>query len=89
MAAGMVVCAPLRGGARRYLRHGVNGFLIDTADAASLARDLQGLLAGPPLRPNGCARFRTTPGETVRREFSIERVAGRFESLYRQVLQGG
>lgn len=44
MAAGMPVCAPLNGGARTYIRHGTNGFLIDTRDALSLGRDLTAIV---------------------------------------------
>ncbi|MGD9941369.1 MAG: glycosyltransferase family 4 protein, partial [Clostridia bacterium] len=47
MAAGLPVCAPLNGGARTYLRHGNNGFLIDTRDALSLGRDLRTILVNP------------------------------------------
>ena len=83
MAAGMVVCAPLRGGARRYLRHGVNGFLIDTSGPDSLARDLEALLV--PLEPGRVRALQDNARETVRREYSIERVAEQFESLYRRV----
>jgi sucrose-phosphate synthase len=86
MAAGMVVCAPLRGGTRRYLRHGVNGFLIDTADASSLTRELSGLLAGPPLSAERVLAIQHNARETVRLEFSIEHVAGQFAALYKSVL---
>ncbi|MBN1834445.1 MAG: glycosyltransferase family 4 protein [Spirochaetales bacterium] len=87
MAAGMVVCAPLRGGARRYLRHGVNGFLVDTTSAASLARDLEALLG--PLAVERVRALQENARETVRRDYSIQRVAEDFESLYGRVLGGG
>ncbi|MBN1836159.1 MAG: glycosyltransferase family 4 protein, partial [Spirochaetales bacterium] len=86
MAAGMVVCAPLRGGARRYLRHGVNGFLVDTTGVASLARDLEALLT--PLAMERVRALQDNARQTVRRDYSIQRVAGQFGSLYQRVLAG-
>jgi glycosyltransferase involved in cell wall biosynthesis len=86
MAAGMVACAPVRGGARRYLRHGVNGYLIDTSGPAGLARDLEALLE--PMTPQRARALQDNARETVRRGFSIQRVAGQFESLYRRALSG-
>ena len=86
MAAGMVACAPLRGGARRYLRHGVNGFLVDTSGPQALARDLEAVLEG--LSTDRVRALQANARDTVRRGYSIERMAERFDSLYRQVTAG-
>jgi glycosyltransferase involved in cell wall biosynthesis len=86
MAAGMVACAPLRGGARGYLRHGVNGFLVDTSGPQALARDLEAVLGG--MSTDRVRALQANARDTVRRGYSIERMAERFDLLYRQVMDG-
>jgi glycosyltransferase involved in cell wall biosynthesis len=85
MAAGMVVCAPLKGGARTYIRHGINGFLIDTRDRGALENELAATVLGKHISPDQLTAIRENAIGTIRQHYSIETVAHRFADFYRRV----
>jgi glycosyltransferase involved in cell wall biosynthesis len=86
MAAEMVVCAPLRGGAGTYLRHRVNGFLIDTSSYESIASDLTAcILEGNLTEPQYDAIMKNA-GETVHKNYSIEKISTYYRDFYKEVL---
>jgi len=82
MAAGMIVCAPINGGAGTYIRHGVNGFLIDTRTALTIAAELAATGLDPALRGDRAERIRANARETVAAGYSMERIAARFARFY-------
>lgn len=88
MAAGLPSCAPLNGGARGYLHHGVNGFLIDTRDASSLARELGLLLEAGALEPGRLEGLRAEAKRTVEDGFSLNAMAAAYAGFYRRMVQG-
>ncbi len=88
MAAGMPVCAPLRGGPRTYIRHGVNGFLIDTGDASRLQSELCALLTGRQSSPAHLARVKRKARRTVEEHYSLNAMAARYEQFYGRVIGG-
>ena len=72
MASGMMVCAPIRGGARTYIRHGVNGYLVDTSNPDVLVSELN----ATALR-TGLARAQVT---------AIRRNAARTAADYEEII---
>ena len=91
MAAGMPVCAPLNGGARTYIRHGNNGYLVDTSTALSLARELQVILGSregletPRWNSPGIMRIKQRARQTVEEEYSLSAMANEYADFYRRM----
>jgi glycosyltransferase involved in cell wall biosynthesis len=85
MGAGMVACAPIRGGAGTYIRSGVNGFLIDTRDADHLLRDIGRISSDLASRPRRSAAMGKAARETVRTRYSIEAMAREYRGFYRNL----
>lgn len=88
MAAGLPSCAPLNGGARGYLRHGVNGFLLDTRDAASLRRELAALLAQGSLEPARLEGLRAEGKRCVEESYSLNAMASAYAGFYERLSAG-
>jgi glycosyltransferase involved in cell wall biosynthesis len=82
MAAGMIVCAPISGGAGSYIRHGVNGFLIDTRSASTLTTELSATALAPDLRGDRAEQIRENARATIARDYSIERISKEFARFY-------
>ncbi|WP_371483821.1 glycosyltransferase [Kitasatospora sp. NBC_00315] len=80
MSAGLPAAGPRRGGVPHYLRHGENGFLLDTTSAATLAAGLRTLSAVPREE---LARLAARGRETVRRDFSVAAMATALAAEYR------
>jgi glycosyltransferase involved in cell wall biosynthesis len=85
MAAGLPVCAPLRGGPKTYLRHGVNGFLIDTRDTQVLRKELCALLNDQRLAETALHKLKQNARHTVERHYSLTAMAAEYADFYRRV----
>jgi glycosyltransferase involved in cell wall biosynthesis len=79
--AGRPVVATSNGGPKEFIQDGENGMLVDPFDQASLARTLDGLL-GDTVR----AGLLGAAGRQRVRDFDWPVVAGRYRSLYADVL---
>ena len=86
MAAAMPVLAPLRGGPRSYISHGINGYLIDTGSAVSLQQELQTLLIENRLEESALQRLRAEARSTVERRYSLGAMAEQYATFYRRVI---
>ncbi|TVR90085.1 MAG: glycosyltransferase [Spirochaetaceae bacterium] len=86
MAAGLPVCAPLRGGAPSYIRHGSNGLLMDTSSITALTAELGALLH--PDSPVGTKLHHMAEAgrETVRKRYSLEGPAAELAAVYEAAL---
>ncbi len=86
MAAGLPVCAPLRGGAPSYIRHGSNGLLMDTSSTTALTAELGALLH--PDSPVGARLHHMAAAgrETVRKRYSLEGPAAELAAVYEAAL---
>ncbi len=86
MSAGMVSCAPINGGAGSYIRSGVNGFLINTADAGSLKQELDTIISDLARAPQRVTSIREAARETVQKHYSIEAMAREYAAFYRRTI---
>jgi len=78
MSHGLPVVAPMEGGIREAVADGTEGFLIEGRDPERFARKCLELYRNRDLRN----RMGAASGERVRREFSIEAMAGKYFELY-------
>lgn len=67
-------------GPRDIIRHGLDGLLVPVEDADALARALDRLMGDAALRAEFAAHARE-----ARERFSLERIVGMWESLFREV----
>jgi glycosyltransferase involved in cell wall biosynthesis len=81
MAAGLPVVATRVGGVPELIEDGAHGLLIDRGDADALARAVASLLRNPVLRAELGARAR----ERQRREFDIDAMVRRLETVYEEL----
>ncbi|MGW3866700.1 glycosyltransferase family 4 protein, partial [Streptomyces sp. NPDC005047] len=84
MDAGLPAAGPRCGGVAHYLRDGANGLLLDTSSPASLAGDLQRLVAAPEQTRLRLAR---AGRETAHARFPVSGVAEEFAETYRQAVR--
>jgi glycosyltransferase involved in cell wall biosynthesis len=77
MAAGVPVIATDVGGVPEVIRHGVNGILVPSGNAAALEGALATLASSSEMRLRMAAAGR----ERVEREFRIERVVDELRHL--------
>jgi glycosyltransferase involved in cell wall biosynthesis len=82
-AAGLPIVATRVGGNQEVVQEGVSGFLVAPGDDQALAAAMLRLMALPETERRAMgARGR----EQVRREYGLERVVDRYETIYRGVL---
>jgi len=82
MAAGFVAIGPKRGGVKSYIRHGKNGFLMDTTNESTIRNDLQKLLLDRQHSARKMKMIAENGSKTVYRRYSISVVAKKFASSY-------
>jgi glycosyltransferase involved in cell wall biosynthesis len=78
------VVATRRGGIPDIVVDGETGLLVEDGDVGALADAIDRVLANPGLG----RRLAAAGAERVRREFSVESVARRLASIYREALEG-
>ena len=71
-------------GCREIVTHGVNGLLVPARDPAALVAAIDSLLRDSSRR----AAMGAAGREAVTRMFSVEKIAGQFVDLYRELLAG-
>lgn len=81
MATGVPVVARPAGGTSEIIRHGRNGFLLDSQDPASYVALLKRLYEDRGLYGNTARRAR----ETVERRFSMEAMVRKYVDLYEEL----
>lgn len=82
MACGLPVLATDVGGTTEAVRDGVTGALVPPGDDRALAAALRRLTADP----EALRRMGEAGRERAQREFSLDRMAGEVEALYRELL---
>lgn len=85
MAAGLPVCAPLKGGAGTYVRHGINGFLVDTRNTDSLRTDLEALLVNELSNRSRMDNLKAMARATVEESYSLKAMAAGYARFYERM----
>lgn len=85
MAAGLPVCAPLNGGAGTYVRHGINGFLVDTRNAATLRADLEAVSAYYAHDRSRIENLKVQAKRTVEEAYSLKAMAAGYARFYERM----
>jgi glycosyltransferase involved in cell wall biosynthesis len=86
MSAGMVVLAPMLGGANQYLRHRVNGFLINTASSQGIGIDFTSYVYQFLSDKSVTAAIKTNASETIRQLYSLDAISKEFVSVYKKIM---
>lgn len=83
MSAGRTVIATKVGGIPEVIRDGENGLLVESGDAAAMAKRLRAVLAGSidTAKIGGAAR------DTIAGDFAIEQMVKKTAAVYRGVLE--
>ena len=89
MSEGFLAFVPVKGGAKTYLDDGVNGFLVDTANASALKNDLERVLYHTQRQRSDYKKIQHAGKRTVLDQFSIEEIAKRFLELYLGLHESG
>jgi glycosyltransferase involved in cell wall biosynthesis len=82
MAAGFLILAPRNGGVSSYVKHGNNGFLIDTRDCASLRRGMESVLDPGEGSGSRLHEIAEQGKRFVKRTFDIDRIGEGFSRYY-------
>jgi glycosyltransferase involved in cell wall biosynthesis len=82
MASGLPVIATRVGANADLMEDGLSGRLVPRADPEALAREMLAYLADPVL----ARRHGRAGRQIVERRFSLERMVGDYEALYRRLL---
>jgi len=85
MAAGLPVCAPLKGGAGTYVRHGINGFLVDTRNTDSLRYDLEALMSNELSDRSRMQTLKAMGRKTVEDSYSLKAMAAGYARFYERM----
>ncbi|MBP2028533.1 glycosyltransferase involved in cell wall biosynthesis [Acetoanaerobium pronyense] len=81
--------APKKGGAKTYIKEGVNGFLIDTSSSEKIAFEVEQVIYGKSSSKKDFRDIRVEGKSTVEENFSIERISKDFASFYKKILYKG
>jgi glycosyltransferase involved in cell wall biosynthesis len=85
LCEGWLVFAPIKGGVRTYLKHGINGFLINTSSAKTMIQDIEKILYESGLTMEDYANICKKGHSTVISRYSIEKIALSILDFYKKV----
>lgn len=85
LSEGLLVFAPTKGGVGTYLKHGSNGFLIDTTNAGTMADDIEKILYHSKLTPLDFDRICRHGRSTVTSSYSSRKITLDFLEFYKKV----
>lgn len=82
MSEGFLVLAPIEGGAKSYINHGSNGFLIDTGSWSSIAKEAVKIVYKSNITGEEFKKIQNRGIETVLRDFTMDKVSKEMLSFY-------
>lgn len=85
LSEGLLVFGPTKGGVRTYLKHGSNGFLINTTNARTMADDIEKILYHSQMTPLDLEQICQKGRSTVARRYSSKKITLDFLEFYKKV----
>lgn len=82
MSEGFLIVAPSKGGVKSYIEHTVNGFLIDTSNWQTIAKEVKEYIYDSKIESNTFRKIQMAGKERVQNIFSIHRIAQEFLHYY-------
>jgi len=87
MSAGFLAVAPQVGGVSTYIRHGMNGFLINTATSETIKKDLEHILLEGNYSSEDLRKIADRGMKTVLNEYNLKRIASRYAQYYIELFE--
>lgn len=88
MSKGFLIFAPIKGGVKSYLTNRENGFLINTFNEKTIAKDTEEILYHSGISNEEFKQIQQAGKDTIEKEFSIDKIAKTFTDTYLTLLGG-
>lgn len=88
MSHGFLIFGPIKGGVKTYVKNGENGFLIDTSNWETIARDTEKIIYNDNFTLDQFKVIQKQGQLTVEENFSIEKISKKFTKTYLALLGG-
>lgn len=85
MSIGFLTLGPVKGGVKSYMKNGENGFLIDTSNWETIAKDTETHLYDSAVDQEAVKKIQAAGQKTVEENFSIQNISNEFASFYASV----
>ncbi|MBT2571803.1 glycosyltransferase family 4 protein [Planococcus sp. ISL-110] len=82
MSIGFLTLGPIKGGVKSYMKNGENGFLIDTSNWETIAKETENHLYDSNVDKDQMKKIQAAGQKTVDENFSIEKISNEFVSFY-------
>lgn len=82
MSIGFLTLGPIKGGVKSYMKNGENGFLIDTSNGETIAKETEKHLYDPKIDKDAVQQIQAAGQKTVDENFSIQKISHEFVSFY-------
>lgn len=82
MSNGFLILGPIKGGVKSYIRNGQNGFLIDTSNWETIAKEAEKHIYDPEIDKKEVRKIQAAGRKTVDDNFSIKKISNEFVSFY-------
>ncbi|ANU12089.1 glycosyl transferase group 1 [Planococcus antarcticus DSM 14505] len=82
MSIGFLTLGPIKGGVKSYMRNGENGFLIDTSNWETIAKETEKHIYDTKIDKDEFKKIQAAGQKTVDENFSIKKISNEFVSFY-------
>jgi L-malate glycosyltransferase len=89
MYEGFLTFAPIKGGAKTYIKNGFNGYLIDTSSPDKISEEVEKVIYYSSNTEEGYRKIRKMGKNTVKDNFSIQKISKDFLAFYKNILEEG
>lgn len=83
----LLVFAPVKGGVKTYIRHGFNGFLVDTSNWSSLLKDVETILYQSNKSMKDFEDIQYRGQRTVLEKYSVKEIVNKLLVFYLQLIE--
>lgn len=83
-----LVFAPVEGGVKTYINNGSNGFLIDTSDWSTIAKEVESVIYHSNRSAEDFMNIQMEGQQTVLNHYSMAKIAEDFLGLYQRIMEG-